>query len=332
MKNRDSRIAGCITGGVITVGVIVGLQISMAAGALVLAVSFALLLTASVMYRKRNQKLLLLTEELDRMLHGDYTIRFADYKEGELAVLANELAKVTIRLKEQTEVLGKEKRALADSIADISHQIRTPLTSMNLLLTTAGAKELSVEEQRKKLFQAKQLTGRIEWLIEALLKLAKLDAGSVVFEKQQVDVKRLVESALEPLLIPMELKEQEIQLEIAEETQYPGDFAWSKEAVGNVLKNCVEHIGENGRIIVTGKENAIYTELCIEDNGEGIAAEDLPHLFERFYKGKHAGEQSVGIGLALARAIVTQQNGTIMAENARSGGARFVMRFYKSIV
>ncbi len=332
MKNRDSRIAGCVTGEVIVAGVIVGLQLSIAAGMLVFAVSLILLLLAAVMYRKRNRKLQTLAEELDRMLHGDYTIRFADYQEGELAILTNELAKVTIRLREQAETLGKDKKALADSIADISHQIRTPLTSMNLLLTTAGAKELTAEEQRKKLFQAKQLTGRIEWLIEALLKLAKLDAGSVILEKQQVDVKQLIESALEPLMIPMELKGQEIQLKISEGAQYFGDRAWSKEAVGNVLKNCVEHIGENGRITVSGKENAIYTEICIEDNGEGIDVEDLPRLFERFYKGKHAGEQSVGIGLALARAIVTQQNGTIMAENARSGGARFVIRFYKSVV
>lgn len=332
MRNKDTKIWICLSVVFMSVGTIAGFCIAPAAGVLVFVIALLFLGAGAWLHRRRNRKLQALTEELDRLLHGNYDICFAAYQEGDLEILANELAKVTIRLREQAESLGKEKKQLADSIADISHQIRTPLTSLNLILAAAGAKELDITERQKKLFQAKRLTGRIEWLIEALLKLAKLDAGSVLLENGQIKVKELVNTALEPLLVPMELKGQQTDMDIGEDVTYSGDFAWSKEAVGNVLKNCVEHIGENGRIHIHAGENAIYTEIVIEDNGPGIEAEDLPYLFERFYKGKHAGEQSVGIGLALARAIVVRQNGTIQAENGREGGARFTMRFYKTVV
>ncbi|MBQ9120700.1 MAG: HAMP domain-containing histidine kinase, partial [Lachnospiraceae bacterium] len=311
MRNQDTRIWLTVSGLLIVAATLAGFSIATAAGILVLAVTLAFAGAGLLLYRKRNRQIQALSEELNRLLHEDYSIRFDDYQEGDLAILANELSKVTIRLKEQAESLGKEKRQLADSIADISHQIRTPLTSLNLLLAAVGKKELAPEEQRKKLFQAKRLTGQIEWLIEALLKLAKLDAGSVVFEQQKVCVKELVKAAVEPLLVPMELREQQLTLELAEDAVYSGDFAWSKEALGNVLKNSVEHIGDGGTIHIRATQNVIYTELVVSDDGPGIATEDLPHLFERFYKGKYAGEQSVGIGLALARAIVVQQNGTI---------------------
>ena len=132
-----------------------------------------------------------------------------------------------------------------------------------------------------------------------------------------------------PLEIAMELKGITLETEITEESSFSGDMKWTSEAVENIVKNCMEHTPAGGKIIMTGRENAVFSELVITDNGEGIPEEDLPHLFERFYKGKNSSEESVGIGLALAHMIVTKQRGTLKAENRREGGARFTIRFYK---
>ena len=174
--------------------------------------------------------------------------------------------------------------------------------------------------------------------------MSKMDAGTASFKKTPVSVPDLLKQAAEPLLIPMELREQTLEiipLKLLNQpsdsngnhppkppVQFLGDFAWSTEALLNILKNCMEHTPVGGKIWVSFSQNAIYTEIIIEDNGSGFDKEDLPHLFERFYKGKNASEHSVGIGLALARMIVTQQNGTLKAENRSKGGAKFVLRFY----
>ncbi len=302
-------------------GGLLGLMLSLQAAVLAVGcVAFCALLTAFFI-GQRKKKLKDLAMDMDRLLHGDYRVRFLNYEEGETAVVANELAKITDTLQTQAEKLKNEKKYLADSIADISHQIRTPLTALNLALETMSQK------------QAKQLTRRMEWLIEALLKLSKLDAGTVEFAQEKVLLTQLVNDAAAPFGILMDLRAQTLDTsKVSSGAAFLGDLAWSTEAVGNVIKNCIEHTGEGGTIRISAQENAIYTEIVIEDNGEGIDAADLPHLFERFYKGKNSGGNSVGIGLALTRAILTAQNGTIYAENTREGGARFVLRIYKGII
>ncbi|MDE7326299.1 MAG: HAMP domain-containing histidine kinase, partial [Lachnospiraceae bacterium] len=170
-------------------------------------------------------------------------------------------------------------------------------------------------------------------LIEALLKLSKLDAGTVEFARETVPVEILIHNAAKPFGILMDLRGQTLDTgDVRPGAVFTGDLAWSTEAVGNVLKNCIEHTGEGGNILIKAQENAIYTEIVIEDDGEGIDAQDLPHLFERFYRGKNSSGNSVGIGLALTRAILLAQNGTICAENRREGGARFLLRIYKGII
>ena len=173
-----------------------------------------------------------------------------------------------------------------------------------------------------------QLLSRIDWLVESLLKMSKMDAGTIRLQQTSVNVETLIRQAAEPLMIPMELREQTLTLQGDSQAQFTGDFSWSQEAVLNILKNCMEHTPSGGCIQAAFSENAIFTEIIIEDNGEGFAPEDLPHLFERFYKGKNASLQSVGIGLALSRMIILQQNGTLKAENRPEGGARFVIKLY----
>ena len=195
-----------------------------------------------------------------------------------------------------------------------------------------GELSILVNEIQKLVCEGEQLLDRIDWLVNALLKISKIDAATVRFAQERTDAKELIEKALEPLRIPMELREQTVFCEVKEGAGFVGDASWSMEALGNILKNCMEHVGHGGTIWIRAEENQLYTEFRIEDSGPGIASEDLPHLFERFYKGKGAADSSVGIGLALARMIISAQNGTVKAENRPEGGARFVVRFYKGIV
>ena len=278
----------------------------------------------------RYRKLRALSQEMDQILHGSDVLRFSDYQEGELSILKIEIDKMLLRMREQSDALKEDKSYLAASMADISHQIRTPLTSIRLVLSLLSEPELTQARRLELVQQLGMLISRIDWLIEALLKVSRLDAGTVVFKTQHVPVAQVIRAALEPLEIPMELRGQTFAFTAETKREsILADLSWTVEAVSNILKNCMEHTPSGGTIRVAAAQNAIFTELIIEDDGPGFDKADLPHLFERFYKGKGSGEQSVGIGLALARMILTRQNATIKAENRTDGGARFVIHFYQ---
>lgn len=278
---------------------------------------------------RRYKKLATLGSEIDKILHGNESINLEDYSEGELSFLQSEILKLTVQLREQAWSLKQDKQYLASSIADISHQIRTPLTSINIILSLISKSDLS-EERKKSLFnELDTLLRRIDWLITTLLKISRLDTGTVKFKKEKIMVSELISHAVAPIAISLDLREQEINTTITGNESFIGDLSWTVEAIENILKNCMEHTQRGGRIKITSLENALFTEIIITDNGPGIDKEDLPYLFERFYKGKNSNNQSFGIGLALARMIIVNQNGTIKAENAQKGGAKFTIRFYK---
>ena len=280
--------------------------------------------------RKRQERLRELSVQLDQLLHNGTPLLISEYSEGELSILANQLQKVTLRLQESAEQSQSDKQSLAQSLADISHQLRTPLTAMNL--TAAMLREPGLSEQRRMALgrELQNLVNRTDWLVESLLKLSKLDAGTVELRQEVVAVRELIHRAAAPLSIPMELRDQRLTVICGDET-ITGDTVWTAEALGNLLKNCVEHTPIGGTISVTAQETALYTAITVEDTGPGFDPGDLPHLFERFYRGKHAAETNYGIGLALARTIVTAQNGTIQAMNTGTG-AKFVIKFYKSVL
>ncbi len=278
---------------------------------------------------RRYRAIASLSDELNRTLHGDYSLPISDYSEGELSVLRSEIYKMTVMLREQAEILKKDKVYLAEAMSDISHQLKTPLTSMNLLVSRL--QQEAHDSQREALRELHRLLGRMEWMVSTLLKMSKLDAGTVFFQQEDIAVEKLIQAAAQPLSIPMELREQTLAVDCPD-VKLTGDFPWTVEAVGNILKNCMEHTPMGGEIRVSGEETALYTGITIEDTGPGIDKDDLPHLFERFYVGKHASKDSIGIGLALAKSIIVQQNGTIQARNLPQGGACFSIRFYKKIV
>lgn len=302
------------------------------AGVLVAGISCALFsLFHFISSYRRYKEIAGLSEEISRFLHGK-KVTIGRQSEGELSVLENEIARMIGKLQKQSEELEGEKIFLSNSIADISHQIRTPLTALNLIVSRLGFEELPMDKRKDLLYELESLLSHMEWLVQTLLKISKLDAGIIQLQKVPVSVRQLVIRSTEALLIPMELREQELLVDMAEGIQYMGDLAWTKEALGNIVKNCMEHTPQGGEICIRARENPIFTEICVEDNGPGISRKDLTHLFERFYKGENSSEKNVGIGLALAKMIVVRQNGSLTAENRPEGGARFVMRFYKEVV
>jgi len=245
--------------------------------------------------------------------------------------LKNDLYKVTVRLREQAEQLQKDKTALANLIADISHQIKTPLTSLGVLADLL-ADDPPEADRRAFVARLRAELGRIQWLTAALLKLARLDAGTAAFKSELVDMRRLIDRALEPLLIPLEIKGQQLVVEGSEGASFVGDLNWSAEALTNVVKNCVEHAPEGGRIEIRYGANALYAEILVSDDGAGIARRDLPNIFNRFYRGQNAGENSVGIGLALAKAIFNAQGGDITVASEPGEGTRFEIRVFRGVV
>lgn len=280
---------------------------------------------------RRYRALSELSREIDRILHDSARFDLAQFQEGELAILHSEIYKMTVRLREQADALRRDKTYLADSIADISHQIRTPLTSLHLVASFLAEEDLEEARRLALVREFRELLGWIDWLIDALLKISRLDAGTVRMARRPVTAAQLIRRAAEPLAIPMDLRGQRLTV-CAGGEQFVGDLDWSAEAVENILKNCMEHTPEGGEIRVSARQTPIFMELAITDSGPGIDPEDLPHLFERFYRGKDAGSGSVGIGLALARMILTAQNGTVKADRAKEGGAEFIVRFYSSTV
>ena len=297
-------------------------------GLLVLAVSLAVCLVFFFTEISRYKKLQSFSKHLNELLQPPLPIR--DYEEGELSLLAGDIEKITLLLKERADALQKDKTFLADALADISHQLRTPLTTMNLTIGLLQEKDLSEERRAALTRELNALLARTEWLVEALLKLSRLDADAVVMAKEDISVRKLTEKAAGPLLIPLELRGITLTTE-GGEAVFSGDLNWTAEALSNLLRNSVNYTPEGGSIRIKAEENALYTAVTVTDSGPGIAAEDLPHLFDRFYKGRGSSENSYGIGLSLAQKIIHAQGGTLRAFNTAEG-ACFEIKFYKQVV
>ena len=330
LKNKEVRRTLLLQILVAAIACIASFAIDERAGMVAVVLSFLLILIYYISTYRRYKRIAALAGDVNKLLHGDNSISLENYSEGELGILHSEIYKMTIRLREQQQKLMNDKVYLADSIADISHQIRTPLTSINLLVQFLSELNLTDERRQELTHELYGLLSRIEWLITTLLKISKLDAGTVQFKQEKVSMETLINKSCAPLLVPIELRGQE--LVINADGDFNGDVSWTCEAIGNIVKNCMEHTPEGGKIEVETSDNALYTEILIKDNGTGIAKEDMPHIFERFYKGKDSDDKSFGVGLALSRMIITSQKGTVKAENRKPSGAMFSIRFYKGTV
>ena len=250
-------------------------------------------------------------------------------QEGQIGLLKTELIKMTNILKEKVELLNNEKIFLNEVISDISHQLKTPMTSL-IILNDLMYEDLPKETKIEFLDKIKSQLNRMEWLIKSMLKLSKVEAKVIDFEKKEVKVSELIKKSISPSLISMEIKNIELTVNGDENISYIGDINWSCEAFVNIIKNCVEHTDTNGKINISYEENPLYCEIVIKDNGEGIDKKDLPHIFRRFYKGKSSKDDSVGIGLAMAKSIIESQNGDIYVKSEKNKGSEFHIIFHKT--
>lgn len=251
-------------------------------------------------------------------------------QEGQIRLLKTELLKMTNILKEKAELLQKEKIFLNDTMSDISHQLRTPMTSL-MILNDLMYDDLPNEVKIDFLDKIKHQLNRMDWLIKSMLKLSKVDAKVIDFKKEKINIKELIHKATAPIIIPMEIKNQNLIIEGDDTSSYIGDMSWSVEALVNIIKNCVEHTKENGQIHISYEENPIYSKIIIKDSGEGIDKKDIAHIFKRFYRGKSSSKtESVGIGLAMAKSIINSQNGDISVSSEKDKGTTFNITFHKN--
>ncbi|WP_339190974.1 MULTISPECIES: HAMP domain-containing sensor histidine kinase [unclassified Paenibacillus] len=332
LRNREFRWL-LLTMSTISLLAIIGTAFISSAAMGITAVTSVLLIGCCLLFtRWRYREIEKLSGYLRQISSGNYSLDVRDNQEGELSILKNDIYKVTLMLSEQRLLLQEDKIKLTNAISDISHQLKTPLTSMTVMADLLSDPDLDVEKRIEFTRKISLQLDRIGWLVSSLLKFSKIDAGTIQFKKDSIKVKKLVQKSMEPILIPMDIKEQRILIEGEDATSFIGDYNWTTEAMINILKNCVEHTPAGGEITISFAENTLFTEIVITDNGKGIPKAEIPYIFKRFYKGTNANEDSVGIGLALAQSIITEQNGTIDVVSEVGKGTQFRIKFYKQVI
>lgn len=270
-----------------------------------------------------------LSNYTNNILNNKYDLDIRSYDEGDISNLKNDLYKMTIKLKEQSELSTKDKMYLQDMLSNISHQLKTPLTGMYVINELLYEKNMSLEKERELLSKNKRELERIEWLIVSLLKVSRIDSGTLKFSHDKIRVIDIIDKAIEPLKISLELKSIKLNMDVDNDIYIYGDLEWCSEAILNIIKNAIEHTNKNGVIDIEVLDNPIYTLVSIKDNGCGISSDDLPHIFERFYKGKH-NKDSIGIGLNLSKTIINNMNGEILVNSTLGKETVFDIKFYKN--
>jgi len=330
-RNREIKVFTSVISIMSAVLVAGSFAVGMKTGFFVMTAVFLLCLAFYLFTAWRYRHIAKLSEYLRRISAGEYSLDIRDNREGELSILKSEICKVTSMLSEYNEQLKKEKMLLATQMADISHQLKTPLTSMMVMADLLRDEDLPEEKRREFTSRIHSQLERIEWLVSSLLKMSRLDAGVVEMNPSEVTAHALIEKALVPLMISMEIKDISYSIK-GEDVIIRCDMQWTTEALINILKNCIEHTPEKGRIEISIQDNPLYSEIVIADNGPGISKEDLPHIFTRFYRGKNASPDSVGIGLAMSLSIIRNQQGDIAVESRPGQGSTFFVRLYKSVI
>lgn len=296
------------------------------------AASAVFLVFYEMLFSQRRSKVMKLCDDIDRILRSDDLISFHEYKEGELSVLSAEIHKMTIRLREQNAELQSEKQFAKEALEDISHQLRTPLTSVMMILGLMNDSRLTEKERVEYLRDLYKLLARMKWLIETMLSLSRIEADAVRFARDTVSCRKLIEQSIETVSVTAELKGVDIRTEIDGEPVFIGDLHYTSEAIVNLLKNAIEHTPEGGTVTVTARGSHIATGITITDTGKGIPETELPHIFERFYRSSEYTKNGFGIGLALAKKVISAQDGSLRASNQKTHGAVFDIHFYKTTI
>ena len=277
--------------------------------------------------RKYKKNIEEITNYLKRINEGIYDLEIIDNVEGDLSILKNEVYTTTVCLKEMYAREYDEKIKIKDNLANISHQLKTPLTGITLMIDTLLEESVSEEKRCEYLIDIRKQIENINFLIYAMLKLSRFDAGVVKFDSEKIIVKELVFDVLKNVDILREIKNVNIHVKGKSDVIFVGDYKWECEAITNIVKNAIEYSHENSDVYVNYIDNGIYVSLEIVNYGEEISKEDMHHIFDRFYK-KNNDENNFGIGLSLAKEIIEKDNGSIRVES-KNNKTIFKVKFYK---
>lgn len=278
---------------------------------------------------KKDREISKITRCIEEINRKNYALDLDEMSEDELSILKSEIYKTTIMLKEAAENSNKEKLQLKDSLSDISHQLKTPLTSILIMLDNIiDDPDMDSDVREDFIRNIKREISNISFLVQTLLKLSKLDTNTIHFIAQEVELEQVVTESIKNVSMISDLREVAIKLNIKENPLVKCDFKWQVEAISNILKNCIEHSERQSVVDVVIDDNKVYSKISIRDYGKGIDKKDLPHIFERFYKGKNATSESVGIGLSLAKSIIEKENGTVSVDSDENG-TQFTVKYYK---
>ena len=279
---------------------------------------------------KKSKKIENIINYIEEINKKNYNLKIEENTEDELSNLTNELYKITIMLKEQAELSKKDKNVLQRSLEDISHQIKTPLTSISIMLDNIKENpQMDLHTRQEFIYEISRQLEWINWLVISLLKLSKLDSNTVDFKHEEINAENLINNVIKNLAIPLDIKQQSVIVTGNNET-FIGDYNWELEALTNIVKNCIEHTPENKKIYINCEKNNFNTKIVIRDEGNGIDREDIKHIFERFYKGKNSSENSVGIGLALSKSIIEKDNGYILCTSEVGKGTTFEIKYIRN--
>lgn len=291
---------------------------------LVILLSLSLFIIYLIKLKKVNKELNYILSYLKNINMGIYKLEIDSNDETSFSLLKNELLKTTIMLKEIASINQKDKVLLKKSLEDISHQIKTPLTTITLILDN-----IDETNYKEKVKDMKRIVVNLNFLINSLLKLARFDANTITFKRDKILVSDLLDKVILNVSILADLKEIEIIKKGELHSFVKGDFNWEEEALTNILKNSLEHSLKNNNIEIIVENNKLYTSITIKDQGVGISEHDLKHIFERFYKCENSTSSSVGIGLSLAKSIIEHDEGSISVISKVGVGTSFIIKYFK---
>ncbi|WDV46171.1 HAMP domain-containing sensor histidine kinase [Clostridiaceae bacterium M8S5] len=285
-------------------------------------------------YRKIYKKIKSISLASEKVIDGDFSYLLPVDIEGDFGILYNNFNQMAHRLKLSLDRLNQDKIFLKNIISDISHQLKTPLASLimfnDILIGNEG---LDKDDRRKFLEKSNSQLNRMQWLIISLLKMTRLEAGVIEFKKKHTPLISPIKNSVDTLMMMANKKNQTIKIFGDTKNVYLNvDSEWLSEALINIIKNCIEHTDENGKIDIYISETPLLSQIVIRDTGEGIAPKDIPHIFERFYAVNNSVKSnSIGIGLALSKLIIEGQNGSISVRSKLGKGTEFTITFLKKI-
>lgn len=302
-------------------------------GAVLCLLTGGIVFVILLFYDRRQKKLTAeLTDYLSCLNSGKYDMDISSNGEDSFSRLKNEIYRTTVRLREQSERSRQDKINLKNSISDISHQIKTPLTSISVMLDRiSNDRDMSNDIKRKLLTDVKHSSNYIISLVQSLLTLSRLDADSITMKQEDVSVGELLGMCRERTEILAELGEVTVKVQDCGNISLKCDKKWMSEAITNILKNCIEHTPSGGYVTMSASQNKLFTEITVRDTGNGIPKNELPHIFERFYKGSSSDENSIGIGLSLAKTIIEKNNGYISVKSKVNEGSCFSLKIFHTV-